>query len=228
MRPEAVDGAQVVHRSFVLNHLSEFFQLLSAPLARNHTVLGLEYPAAQARALALEVSWGLPRPEPDGSAVTVTLALPVFGDATGDLPRLLGAVASPPPPPRTRWTRRVPHPVLIGRAVCLVQVAVDLVFFAPGAAFSASLLADLFPIRTVEPDSVLFQSMAARPRPLPPPRRPRAASCAVRRAPRARGRARHRAARTRGAAEGHRAARTRGAAEGHRAARTRGAAEGHG
>jgi hypothetical protein len=98
MRPEAVDGAQVVHRSFVLNHLSEFFQLLSAPLARNHTVLGLEYPAAQARALALEVSWGLPRPEPDGSAVTVTLALPVFGDATGDLPRLLGAVASPPPP----------------------------------------------------------------------------------------------------------------------------------
>ena len=99
MRPEAVDGAQVVHRSFVLNHLSEFFQLLSAPLARNHTVLGLEYPAAQARALALEVSWGLPRPEPDGSAVTVTLALPVFGDATGDLPRLLGAVASPPPPP---------------------------------------------------------------------------------------------------------------------------------
>jgi len=30
--------------------------------------------------------------------------------------------ADPPPPPRTRWTRRVPHPVLIGHAVCLVQV----------------------------------------------------------------------------------------------------------
>ena len=29
----------------------------------------------------------------------------------------------PPPPPRTKWTRRVPHPVLIGHAVCLVQVA---------------------------------------------------------------------------------------------------------
>jgi hypothetical protein len=27
-----------------------------------------------------------------------------------------------PPPPRTKWTRRVPHPVLIGHAVCLVQV----------------------------------------------------------------------------------------------------------
>ena len=26
----------------------------------------------------------------------------------------------PPPPPRTKWTRRVPHPVLIGHAVCLV------------------------------------------------------------------------------------------------------------
>jgi len=24
-----------------------------------------------------------------------------------------------PPPPRTKWTRRVPHPVLIGHAVCL-------------------------------------------------------------------------------------------------------------
>ena len=29
----------------------------------------------------------------------------------------------PPPPPRTKWTRRVPHPVLIGHAVCLVQVS---------------------------------------------------------------------------------------------------------
>ena len=34
-------------------------------------------------------------------------------------------VLPPPPPPllpRTRWTRRVPHPVLIGHAACLVQV----------------------------------------------------------------------------------------------------------
>jgi len=28
--------------------------------------------------------------------------------------------APPPPPPRTKWTRRVPHPVLIGHVVCLV------------------------------------------------------------------------------------------------------------
>ena len=27
---------------------------------------------------------------------------------------------TPPPPPRTKWTRRVLHPVLIGHAVCLV------------------------------------------------------------------------------------------------------------
>jgi len=29
----------------------------------------------------------------------------------------------PPPPPRTKWTRRVPHPVLIGHAASLSQVA---------------------------------------------------------------------------------------------------------
>ena len=28
----------------------------------------------------------------------------------------------PPPPPRTDWTRRVPHPVLIGHAASLSQV----------------------------------------------------------------------------------------------------------
>ena len=27
-----------------------------------------------------------------------------------------------PPPPRTKWTRRVPHPVLIGHAASLSQV----------------------------------------------------------------------------------------------------------
>ena len=27
----------------------------------------------------------------------------------------------PPPPPRTKWTRRVPHPVLIGHAASLTQ-----------------------------------------------------------------------------------------------------------
>ena len=29
------------------------------------------------------------------------------------------ALSSPPPPPRTKWTRRVPHPVLIGHAASL-------------------------------------------------------------------------------------------------------------
>ena len=36
--------------------------------------------------------------------------------------RCIEAWFNPLPPPRTRWTRRVPHPVLIGHAVCLVQV----------------------------------------------------------------------------------------------------------
>ena len=29
------------------------------------------------------------------------------------------ALEPPPPPPRTKWTRRVPHPVLIGHAASL-------------------------------------------------------------------------------------------------------------
>ena len=32
---------------------------------------------------------------------------------------LLGSVVRPPPPPRTKWTRRVPHPVLIGHVASL-------------------------------------------------------------------------------------------------------------
>jgi len=32
---------------------------------------------------------------------------------------------SPPPPPRTKWTRRVPHPVLIGHAASLSQVCIE-------------------------------------------------------------------------------------------------------
>ena len=33
-----------------------------------------------------------------------------------------GRVWTAPPPPRTKWTRRVPHPVLIGHAASLSQV----------------------------------------------------------------------------------------------------------
>ena len=33
-----------------------------------------------------------------------------------------GAPALPPPPPRTKWTRRVPHPVLIGHAASLTRL----------------------------------------------------------------------------------------------------------
>jgi hypothetical protein len=46
-----------------------------------------------------------------------------------------------PPPPRTRWTRRVPHPVLIGHAVCLVQVHGE---------------AKTFRLATDRPDAVAF------------------------------------------------------------------------
>ena len=36
--------------------------------------------------------------------------------------KVIGTRADPPPPPpRTKWTRRVPHPVLIGHAASLTQ-----------------------------------------------------------------------------------------------------------
>jgi len=36
-----------------------------------------------------------------------------------------GRAAPPPPPPRTKWTRRVPHLVLIGHAASLSQVEAE-------------------------------------------------------------------------------------------------------
>ena len=39
--------------------------------------------------------------------------------AVGATGTLTSALAPPPPPPRTNWTRRVPHPVLIGYAASL-------------------------------------------------------------------------------------------------------------
>ena len=37
-------------------------------------------------------------------------------------PRESALSCAPPPPSRTKWTRRVPHPVLIGHAASLTQV----------------------------------------------------------------------------------------------------------
>ena len=40
----------------------------------------------------------------------------------GNAAKGLGTIemVSPPPPSRTKWTRRVPHPVLIGHAASLI------------------------------------------------------------------------------------------------------------
>jgi hypothetical protein len=38
----------------------------------------------------------------------------------GDHGNVPGTPPAPPPPLRTKWTRRVPHPVLIGRAASLI------------------------------------------------------------------------------------------------------------
>ena len=50
-------------------------------------------------------------------------------------PRRLGARGRgrAPPPPRTKWTRRVPHPVLIGHAASLPQVRADRLADSPSS-----------------------------------------------------------------------------------------------
>ena len=42
-----------------------------------------------------------------------------------------GAPAPSPPPPRTKWTRRVPHPVLIGHAASLTPYTLSALYSAP-------------------------------------------------------------------------------------------------
>jgi len=44
----------------------------------------------------------------------------------GAVSRPRGGGFPPPPPPRTKWTRRVPHPVLIGHAASLTVAALGL------------------------------------------------------------------------------------------------------
>ena len=65
--------------------------------------------AARQRELALEI-----QSRACASGALVCLATEEARAAVCEVP--------PPPPSRTKWTRRVPHPVLIGHAVCLVQV----------------------------------------------------------------------------------------------------------
>ena len=43
----------------------------------------------------------------------------VDGSCRGMFRLVAGLDKEPPPPPRTKWTRRVPHPVLIGHAASL-------------------------------------------------------------------------------------------------------------
>lgn len=71
--------------SYILNELNQYYQMVAAPLARNHTEL-------EDAGLVIDVTWDLPR-NPYGSEIMVTIALPCFGDADSDSPSLLGVVA---------------------------------------------------------------------------------------------------------------------------------------
>lgn len=79
-----------IHPSYILNEMSEYFQLVAAPLARNHSLFDTD---EEKRSLSLDVTWALPKLSSDGSQIIVTLALPCFGDSASSIPRLLGVVA---------------------------------------------------------------------------------------------------------------------------------------
>ena len=83
--PAAGEGSSAAYSSYILNELNEFYQLVAAPLARNHSQI------TDPR-LSVDVTWDLPR-NPYGSEVMITIALPCFGDANSDSHSLLGVVA---------------------------------------------------------------------------------------------------------------------------------------
>ena len=58
-----------------------------------------------------------PAPGPEAGPSAMAARLPPFYPLEGEL----SGGSPPPPPPRTKWTRRVPHPVLIGHAASLTQ-----------------------------------------------------------------------------------------------------------
>ena len=56
-----------------------------------------------------------------GRVETPRLRLPAAAGAAGAAGAAAAGGRPPPPPPRTKWTRRVPHPVLIGHAASLTR-----------------------------------------------------------------------------------------------------------
>jgi hypothetical protein len=57
----------------------------------------------------------------DGRSPAGDGELPVWSLEVADAREINAARKAPPPPSRTKWTRRVPHPVLIGHAASLSQ-----------------------------------------------------------------------------------------------------------
>ena len=113
----------VAHESYILSEMNEFFQMVAAPLARNHSLLnGLRYDQSRPmNNLSLDVTWSLPTLDSKNEAVVITIALPCFGDSDKSTPRLLGAVA------------------------------IDLLFLLPGEHFGSSLISYFFDVEKDEP-----------------------------------------------------------------------------
>jgi hypothetical protein len=98
----------------------------------NTMMPGAQHPSLNYNAMVLSLSLFLSclHPCPPSSPLARGGAVTAGGlgqhDSNGpDLSERLGRVRVPPPTPRTKWTRRVPHPVLIGHAASLSQVDDD-------------------------------------------------------------------------------------------------------
>ena len=92
--------------------------IVAWPMCPSAPLCGRRPCAAAGAAPALNLTRGARRQdEPDGLR-RVQLVLPRWKD--GEPPLLPSRPPPPPSPtPRTKWTRRVPHPVLIGHAASL-------------------------------------------------------------------------------------------------------------
>jgi hypothetical protein len=107
--------------------------IVAWPMCPSAPLCGRRPCAAAGAAPALNLTRGARRQdEPDGLR-RVQLVLPRWKD--GEPPLLPSRPPPPPSPtPRTKWTRRVPHPVLIGHAVphpVLIGRAASLSHVAP-------------------------------------------------------------------------------------------------
>ena len=77
------DNEVLAHESYVMSAMNEYFHMVAAPLARNHSILNGMHndPTKTMSNLSLDVTWSQPVMDSTNEAVVITIALPCFGDS---------------------------------------------------------------------------------------------------------------------------------------------------